>query len=206
MMRPSISRPHVRHAWLCAAIVLAGGCQSTGSVIERLDESSGLTLATDPVLAVYARTETRLSRSARDYIYLGPVDVNERGRREYYLWVGIASTIDRDFLAGESSTPDVLYIVLDGAPVEFELMPWDQRLPRLGGRRVYDPAVSPGRIMAARVTRDQIQLISDSRPDAVRVARTGEPTVDYFLWGDPVEWRGFVGSSSIGEGDGRRGD
>jgi len=200
MTRPLTSRSSVRHALLCISIALAGGCQSTGSVIERLDESSGLTFVTDPALAVYARTETRLSRSARDYIYLGPVEVNERGQREYYLWVGIASTIDRDFLAGESSIPDVLYIDLEGAPVEFELMPWEQRLPRLDGKRVYDPTVSPGRIMAARVARDQIQLISDGRPDAVRVARTGEPTVDYFLWGDPVEWRAFLGSLAIGGG------
>lgn len=171
-----------------------------GSVVERLDESSGLTLVTDPALAVYARTETRLSRSARDYIYFGPVEVNERGQREYYLWVGIASTIDRDFLAGGSSVPDVLYVDLGGAPVEFELMPWDQRIPRLAGRRVYAPAVSPGTIMAARVTRDQIQLISEGRPESVRVARTPEPTVDYFRWGDPVEWLAFLGHLGIGEG------
>jgi hypothetical protein len=171
-----------------------------GSVIERLDPSSGLTVVTDPALAVFARTETRLSRSARDYIYLGPVEVNERGQREYYLWVGIASTIDRDFLAGASSIPDVLYIDLQGAPVEFGLAPWDQRIPRLAGSRVYDPAVSPGMIMAARVTRDQIQLISESRPESVRVARAGEPTVDYFRWGDPVGWRAFLSRAGVGEG------
>lgn len=187
-------------AVLGLALILTGGCQSTGSVIERLDTSSGLTFVTDPALGVYARTETRFSRSARDYIYLGPVEVNERGRREYYLWVGIASTIDRDFLAGESSVPDILYVDLRGAPMEFELTPWDQRMPRLAGRRIYDPAVTPGRIMAARVTRDQISLISEGRPERVRVARTDEPTIEYFLWGDQVEWPAFLRNAGIGQG------
>jgi hypothetical protein len=183
---------NARPALLGLALVLAGGCQSAGPVIERLDAGSGLTFVTDPALAVYARTETRLSRSARDYIYLGPVEINERGVREYFLWVGIGSTIDRDYLAGEASVPDVLYLDLEGAPVEFELMPWDQRVPRLAASGVYDPAVKPGRIMAARVTLDQISLIADGRPDSVRVARGGGATLDYFLWGDRADWSAFL--------------
>jgi hypothetical protein len=183
---------NARSALLGLALILVGGCQSGGSVIERLDTGSGLTFVTDPALAVYARTETRLSRSARDYIYLGPVEINERGLREYFLWVGIGSTIDRDYLAGEASVPDVLYIDLEGAPVEFELIPWDERVPRLAGSQVYDPAVKLGRVMAARVTLDQISLIADGRPDSVRVARGGGATVDYFLWGDRAEWSAFL--------------
>ena len=192
------SGPSVR-ALLLTALIVTSGCQSLGSVVERLDRDSGLTHVTDPSVAVYARTETRFSRSARDYIYLGPVEINERGTREYYLWVGIASTIDRNFLSGEASVPDILYVDLAGAPVEFELAPWDERIPRLAGRRIYDPAVKPDRIMAARVTRDQISLIARGRPDRVRVARTDQPTTDYFLWGDPVEWPAFLSYAGLGQ-------
>jgi hypothetical protein len=197
MLRLPTSRSR---ALLSGLLVLASGCQSAGNVIERLDGASGLTIVTDPALAVYARTETRFSRSARDYVYLGPVEVNERGRRDYFLWVGIASTIDRDFLEAESSVPDILYVDLRGAPVEFELTPWDQRMPRLAGRRIYDPAVKPGRIMAARVTRDQISLIAEGRPESVRVARADEPTIEYFLWGDQVEWPAFLRNAGVAPG------
>lgn len=199
MFHPAELRSSAR-VLLGLSLVFASGCQSSGSIIERLDAPSGLTIVTDPALAVYARTEPRFSRSARDYIYLGPVEVNERGRREYFLWVGIGSTIDRDFLASESSIPDILYLDLRGAPVEFELTPWDQRLPRLAGRRIYDPAVTLGRIMAARVTRDQIALVSEGRPERVRVAHTDEPTIEYFLWGDQVEWTTFLRNAGIGQG------
>jgi hypothetical protein len=162
------------------ACIAALGCQSNGGAIERLDSATGLTIVTERAPTAFARTETRFSRSARDYVYLGPVELNERGSREYFLWVGVGSTIDRNYLAAEATIPDLLYVDLDGEPMEFELVPWDE------------PAVAPVRGLAARVTLDQIKRISRGRPDSIRIARQGESTIEYFLWSEFTPWQSFA--------------
>jgi len=175
------------------ALVATAACQSGGGALERLDSATGLTIVTERAPAAFARTETRLSRSARDYVYLGPVEINERGAREYLLWVGIASTIDRNYLAAETTIPDLLYIDLEGEPMEFELEPWDQRVSALAGRVIYEPAVAPARSLAARVTLDQIRRISRGQPQRIRIAKQDASTIEYVLWADFSPWQAFAG-------------
>ena len=165
-------------------------CQSNG-VVETLDARSGLTIVTEKAPVIYARTLSQFSRSARDYLYLGPVEINERGVREYYLWIGMASTIDRAYLVVESSEPGLMILDVPGDPLEFELGAWDERVPRLAGREIYDPAVTPARVYSARVTHDQIALIASSKPE--RVLMLGEQTspTEYFLWEEGPEWPSY---------------
>lgn len=179
------------------SFVFVAGCQVGGGIVERLDRQSGLTVVTEPAPAVFARTQGQLSRSARDYLYLGPVEVNERGLRQYYLWVGMASTIDRAFLAADETEPEVLLVEIDGVPIEFELDSWDDRLPRLAGRIVYDTVVTPSRRLAARVTLDQLALISGGAIDRVRITSGETPTVEYFLWEASAVWPGFSAYAGI---------
>jgi hypothetical protein len=169
-------------------------CGGSGSVIERLDRNSGLTYVTDPSSPIaFARTEARFSRSARDYVYLGPVEINERGTRQYYLWVGIASTIDRSFLEISRTTPDRLYLALEGGPVEFELTAWDELLPPLAGAAVYKPAVAPQVVLGARITADQLALLARETIPSVRVTIDEQPTTEYPLWDeDAVPWPAFA--------------
>jgi len=181
---------------VCAGILLSG-CQSTGGVLERLDTTSGLTIVTEPAAAVFARTQGQFSRSARDYLYLGPVEVNERGLREHYWWVGLASTIDRDYLAANAATPSRLVIEVDGVPVEFELVPWDARVPRLAGRSIYDPVVAPAVVLAARLTLDQLALVAGARVDSVRIGADDGSTDEYFLWDEDATWPAFASFAGI---------
>ncbi len=93
----------VRHKISFASMIVAAGLAGCagGGRLEQLDEQSGATIVRGPAVLVYARTEPRYSRSARDYVYLGPVETNRQGVREYFLWVGVATTIDRGFIAPE---------------------------------------------------------------------------------------------------------
>jgi hypothetical protein len=177
---------------LAAGFLGIGGCESRGGVVERFDDTSGLTIVTEPRPLAFARTESRLSRSARDYVYLGPVEVNERGTLQYYLWVGVASTIDRSYAEEGIATPDRLFVDVDGAPVEFELGPWPERVPRLGQLRAYNPAVTPFAVLAARVTLDQLALLSRESLGRVRIAKAGGPTTEYFLWRESPPWPAFA--------------
>ena len=180
--------------------MLVAGCQANGGIVERLDSSSGLTVVTERQPVAFARTESRLSRSARDYVYLGPVEINERGTREYLLWVGIASTIDREYLSATASQPDRLYLMVDGAPVEFELEPWGDRVPLLAELRIYDPAVAPQRVLAGRITRNQLALLAEADIASLRVATDDGPTIEYLFWGQDEHWPAFSSYSDVVQG------
>ena len=182
-----------------AALSLLGACSSGGGVIERLDSTSGLTFVSGDEVVAFARTDARLSRSARDYVYLGPVEVNERGTREYFLWVGIASTIDRNYVTEELQMPNVLLLDLAGAPVEFELQPWDEALPRLRGQRVYEPPVRVRSVLIARVTLDQLALMSREPVARVRTVVENAAPVEYFVWNSILEWPEFLRNAGVAE-------
>jgi hypothetical protein len=174
------------------AALAVTACQSAKPLIDGLDAQSGLTVVADDSPAVFARTLGQFSRSARDYVYLGPVDINERGVHEYYLWVGMASTIDRDFLAAELQVPTVLILEIDGVPMEFELKSRDERLPRLAGRSLYAPAVLPWQELAARVTLNQLALMLNAKIDSVRVGTDAGSTIEYVRWDDSPTWSTFA--------------
>jgi hypothetical protein len=178
----------------CLLVCLIGGCQA-GDIRERLDTRSGLTIVTEPAAMTFARTETQFSRSARDYVYVGPVEVNERGTRQYFLWVGVSSTIDRAFLGTSAGSSRVLYIDLDGVPIEFPLELWAVRVPGLADFDFYEPPVEPRLALAARVTRDQLALISRSGLDSLAIEEEDGTVRDYVLWDGAVPWPGFAAAT-----------
>jgi hypothetical protein len=159
-------------AWLAlakvAAFLVACTAASNGA-LERLDERAGvvLTRAREPL--VFARTEPRYSRSVRDYLYLGPVETNRQGVREYFLWVGVATTLDRGFLAPPAELPTTLYVTVDGEPIELPLARWHD-LVRTEIAQPYATAVPVGAELAARVTFQQLKLLDAAVLQNVTIA------------------------------------
>lgn len=90
---------HFGVAALLVASTILSACANSGrnpeSTREYLDPLSGVTInaLTQPLILAHA--EPRLSNSLRDYLYVGPVEVNRMGKRSYYLWIGPFSTLDR---------------------------------------------------------------------------------------------------------------
>jgi len=170
------------------------GCQGGSRLVERLDTRSGLTFVSEAQAQVFARTESRYSRSARDYVYIGPVETNERGTREYFLWVGIASTLDRGYVAPETETfvPEVLYANVQDEVMAFELRPLSERIPRLASIKFYNPAVKLTTELAARVTVEQLALLSNESPAQIRIGLVNGQTLDFYLWEKSPGWPDFL--------------
>lgn len=176
---------------LIAAAVLAG-C-SAGGRLEQLDEQSGATIVRGPSVLVYARTEPRYSRSARDYVYLGPVETNRQGAREYFLWVGVATTIDRGFIAPEAPQPRTLYIEVRGEPIELPLKAWHELVPTGFKKPMYSTTVPLREELAARVTLQQLALIGSASPGSVSLAEgeSGAPRT-FVRWDGAANFDEFI--------------
>jgi hypothetical protein len=155
---------------------------------ERLDESSGVTYSAARQALVYARTDARYSRSTRDYLYVGPMESNRQGLREYYLWVGIATTLDRGYLAPVAVEPQVLYMVVDGELMEFPLSAWQVSDSHGTTGAIYDTPVEIGASFAARVTRNQLDIIAASRPESLTLKTRDGATRVFYRWADGRDW------------------
>jgi hypothetical protein len=175
--------------------MLLQACAATSPVEERFSDSTATTWRVAGNALVFEHTEARYSRSARDYVYLGPVALNIRGTFEYFLWVGIGSTLDRGFLAPEANAPETMTLFIDGEPLELVLTPWSQRVPGLATETPYEPSVTLQWHMATRVTRNQIALIDSRGIDHLLLhAKAGEAS-EFARWGNVVGWQAFVSES-----------
>ena len=179
---------------LSAVVVAAmlAGCAGGGR-LEQLDEQSGATIVRGPAVLVYARTEPRYSRSARDYVYLGPVETNRQGAREYFLWVGVATTIDRGFIAPEAQAPRTLYVEVRGEPIELPLKTWHELVPTGFKKPMYSTTVPLREELAARVTLQQLVLIGGASPSSVSLAEgeSGAPRT-FVRWAGAANFDEFI--------------
>ncbi len=175
---------------LVAAVLAA--C-SGGMPLTQLDERTGVTLTRGAEPLVFARTEPRYSRSARDYVYVGPVETNRQGVREYYLWIGVATTLDRGFFAPAVEAPRSLYVSANGEPMEFPLRPWRELVATSMQRPVYATAVELDEELAARVTLQQLQLLDSGRLESIAIdlPDQGAPRA-YARWQDHASFGGFL--------------
>jgi hypothetical protein len=180
------------------AVLIAFGltaCSGSAPVLERLDERAGLTLARAREPLVFARTEPRYSRSARDYLYVGPIETNRQGVREYFLWVGVATTLDRGFIAPATDLPTSLYVTVDDEPMELPLQPFGELVRRTTDAAIYATVVPLSGELAARVTLQQLELLDAAGLASVAVsASVGGPLRSYTRWDRGGNFGDFVAS------------
>jgi hypothetical protein len=166
-------------------------------VLEQLDERAGMTLLRAREPLVLARTDPRYSRSARDYLYVGPLETNRQGVREYYLWVGVATTLDRGFMAPVSELPQVLYVTVDGEPIELKLRPLADFVRRTLDTPVYATPVRLEAELAARVTLQQLELLAATAFEKVEVAAAEGPPRTFVLWADTMAFPEFLAAVGL---------
>lgn len=163
--------PMTRQFLAVIATLLLGACaSSTSLVVERLDPRTGVTVlsATQPL--VLYRDNSAYAAHARDFVYLGPVEVNNMGARSYYLWFGIWATM-RDDLRWSRQRDGFESVVLfvDGEPLRLELQGWT--LESIGvSEPVYVKPVAGAADAYYRVTADQVRLIANARNVELRTA------------------------------------
>ncbi len=178
-----------RIAALLLATTLAGCLGVSGPQVTTVDYLDPKTVNTVTHLSapvVFAREEPSLAANVRDYLYAGPVEVNQMGEIRYYLWIGEWSTIDRlpeeyDVTSATEETADAIVVWLDGQPNTLS----DDRQPTLG-QMPYRGPVDSLRSKFFRVSRDQLRQMAVAQNVAVQL-QDAAGSRRYQLWsGDPA--------------------
>jgi len=137
------------------AITGCAGRSGNDEIYQYLDESTGVTVTSLAAPLAFFKDEPMLAANARDYVYLGPAELNRAGDREVVLWMNFCSTIDRG-RESRRGRPEKVILLLDGKPME--LVRVDQPI------NINDsPYVSPvigGSTIIYHITRGQLHLLA----------------------------------------------
>jgi len=126
-----------------------------------------------------------LSVAGKDYLFVGPMDVNREGTRRSYLWFAISTTIDRQLTGAPKRTLNTVVLMVDNIPMTFDLTPWDKS----ADSSPYSIPFASDASYAARITDSQIRQLA--RADALRayvVDADGRSPVFNVVGGDRKKW------------------
>ncbi len=153
------------------------GCVAGSQLTSRLD-SNGLTIVTmdDPV--ILALPERQLAAAAQDFAYLGPVELNRMGHRDYFLWIGLASTIDRELFDASPAEAQVVAVLIDGWPETLPLVDWAADLDQAP----YETDAPLYRSVAAHASLDLIRRISTAETVEVNFVSASGVSRRYQKW------------------------
>jgi hypothetical protein len=172
-------------------LTAVAGCATEQPLARALDEKGRTESRATSVLTL-ARPAPRFSETARDYLYLAPIEINEMGTRRYFLWVGIASTLDRRWLWAQLSTPTALVLVFDGVPVGLPLTAFE---PPSIAFPTPAPVLEERR---AQVTLDQLERLATAESIAVELVGADGERARFDVWrGRWADWQPFVAGIGV---------
>jgi hypothetical protein len=164
-------------------LVIAACAGNGGQILERMDSETGATITRASAPFVMYRDMSAKSAFGREYVYVGPVQVNNMGERRHYLWLGIWGTSDSADRSDTMANFETIVFYADGEPLNLEVTGWT---PGVIGASdsVYVQPVASALGGYYRVTTDQLRLIAASRDLEIRAGALQPQR--FFPW-DSVE-------------------
>ena len=160
---------------------LAAACASPGNLTTAsLDNGTGATVMRATVPLILYSDNSAYAAHARDFVYMGPVEVNSMGTSSHYLWLGIWSTIrDDERLSPDRNGFESVVLFVDGEPFPLELAGWT--LKAIGvSQPVYVKPVASAADAYYHITLDQIRRLANSDRIDLRVGAASPRA--YELW------------------------
>jgi len=156
---------------LVVALTLAACGGTTPAVSDRLDPLTGVTVTSAAKPLVFYRDRSAQAAYAKDYVYLGPVEVNNMGRRDYFIWLGIWGSSDSADRSSQMDDFESIVVYADGEPLNLEIKGWTPASIGLS-ESVYVKPVASATDGYYRVTIDQIRLMAEARDLEIRAGST----------------------------------
>lgn len=165
------------------AILMLVSCASSPAIIEKLDSTTGVTVTFSRTPLVLYRDKPSEAAYARNYVHLGPIQVNRIGSYRYYLWLGIWNTMQLADLSEHRDGFESIIVFADGEPLTFELAGWTPE--SIGtSEPTYMKPVASASDAYYEVTADQIRLIAGARD--IRLRSTGAFPKEFQLWDEQI--------------------
>lgn len=184
---------------LLAAAVAAALVASCGTADpvrrpgEYLDDATGATITRVEQPFVLFSDDPARAANARDYISAAPLAVNQSGRRSWWLWLGLWSTIDRGVSVGDARLADVaaIQLIVDGEPMELDL---GGRVDRIPGVTTipYAAPVATARPFILPLTGSQVTRLGRGTSILIRTELAGGAALLWEPWIGSGNWTGFV--------------
>jgi len=173
--------------WLVCFIIVTGCTQvpQKDSVKQYFSKSNGATITTLAKPFSFYRQEPLLAANSRDYIYVGPVEINEAGQREYVLWLYYCSTIDRDRPAATDVSGSV-FLIIDDTPMEL-VQAHNVRLAYSADGAPYAAPVAGGYAAFYRVTQDQLRHLAQAGQIRLVADARSQNADEYTVWSGAEE-------------------
>lgn len=176
---------HLRLACAALALALLTSCAGNDTaVLQRLDPETGVTIKRASVPIVMYRDMSANSAFGRDYVYVGPIQVNTMGQREYFLWLGIWGSSDSAERGRKMDDFEAVVLYVDGEPLSLEVKGWTPASIGASGD-VYVKPVASALDGYYRVTVDQMRLIAESQDLELRAGATRPQR--YVPWDSPKD-------------------
>lgn len=179
-----------------AAAVLAVSCATDAPnrrTAEYLDEATGATITRVSEPFLLASDDPARAANARDYIHAAPLAVNQGGRRSYWLWLGVWSTIDRGASAGEAQPADItaIQLIVDGEPMDLDMGARVERIPGVT-RLPYAAPVDTARAVVLPLTASQVSRLGRGSRILIHTAMSSDPSLLWQPWVRNDRWTGFA--------------
>ena len=166
---------------LIAALVIAGCATTAPAIREKLDPLTGVTVTFTSTPLILYRENSGQAAFARNYIHMGPIQVNRGGVYQHYLWLAAWNTMESPNIAEHQDDLESIVVFADGEPLFLELAGWTP--DAIGtSEPVYLKPVSSAVDAYYRVTADQIRLIVEASD--LRLRTSGANSREFVLWDD----------------------
>lgn len=175
----SIPRGSYRLAMILVAVIMSGCAASSSGVYEKMDSQTGVTVTSSSAPLVMYRDEPGRAAYARNFLHVGPIQVNRSGSYHYFLWVGIWNTMQAASPSEIHDGFDSILLFVDGEPLLLDVSGWTPAAIGVS-EPVYVKPVASAVDAYYRVTADQIRLIAES--DELRLRTTGTWPREFQLW------------------------
>ena len=164
---------------LLAVLVLAGCAASGPAIRSKLDPATGVTVTYSSVPLIMYREDPAQAAFARNYVHVGPIQVNRSGDYQYFLWLGVWNNMETLDSASHRDGLDTIAIFADGEPLVLEISGWTP--DAIGtSEPVYLKPVAASTDAYYRVTADQIRLIAEATE--IRLRTSGRSPREFQPW------------------------
>jgi hypothetical protein len=166
---------------LIAFSLLCGCSSSTAFVSNKFDPVTAVTITYSQAPMVFYRDESGRAAYARDYVHLGPLEVNRSGTYRYYIWLGIWNTMQDATTADSRDGFESVVVFADEEPLQLEISGWTPAA--IGASEpVYVKPVASAADAYYEVTVDQLRIIAEAKD--VRIQSVGPQRRFYEPWDD----------------------